>query len=77
MPLTDVIRAVTTTPRALLGADRPWRSADGTVQHATIFRVTTDPPGLAERAPADGPAEPAKHIVPRAIVAGGRYQALS
>jgi dihydroorotase len=75
MPLAEVVRAVTATPRAILGADRPWRGADGAVEHATIFRVTADPPtGLANRADAGAPFEPARHIVPVAVVVAGRCQ---
>ena len=39
MPLPEIVRAVTDTPRAIMGVDRPWLAENGTVRHATLFRV--------------------------------------
>lgn len=45
MPLPEIIRAVTETPRAIMGANRPWLAADGAVRHATLFQLVDAPLG--------------------------------
>jgi dihydroorotase len=39
MPLPEIVRAVTRTPRSIMGVDHPWLAEDGTVRHATLFRL--------------------------------------
>lgn len=59
MPLPWIVRAVTDTPRAMLGAKRPWLGEDALVRHATLFRVTND-------------ASRERRIEPFAVVVDGR-----
>jgi dihydroorotase len=72
MPLPDAIRAVTTHPRAIIDADTPWRAADGTIAHATVFRVTGTPPPGRDYVDATGqPMAPTEHVVPVATIRDG------
>lgn len=59
MPLPTIVRAVTQTPRSIMGANRPWLADDGVVQHATLFRLT------------DHAIPPRQRIEPVAIVVDG------
>lgn len=73
MALRDVIAAVTDGPRATLGAE-PWLGADGTVRHATLFRLGEPVPGrsyvdaLGEMRPVE------RAIVPVAAIVAGRVR---
>lgn len=72
MPLVDVVRAVTTTPRDVLRAPRPWLF-EGGIEHATVFTVDATAPAGRSYRDADGMRfSPAAHIVPRAAISGGR-----
>ncbi|MGH3375460.1 MAG: amidohydrolase/deacetylase family metallohydrolase [Actinoallomurus sp.] len=44
LPLDAVVAAVTDHPRAVLRTPEPWLGAGGAVRHATVFRMTADPP---------------------------------
>ncbi|MEU0572864.1 hypothetical protein ABZ297_46730, partial [Nonomuraea sp. NPDC005983] len=46
LPLEDAIAAVTDAPRRVLRMPAPWREEDGTIRHATVFRLAAAaPPG--------------------------------
>lgn len=60
MPLPEIVRAVTQTPRSIMGADRSWLADDATVRHATLFRLS------------DHTIAPRQRIEPVAIVVDGR-----
>jgi dihydroorotase len=72
LPLPDVIRGVTDHPRQTLGLPKPWRSSDGTVQHATLFRLSDQAPVGRRYVDAMGtPFAPTRHIVPVATIRNG------
>jgi len=86
MPLTDVIAAVTATPRRILRsgrpaagglpAERPWRDGDGRIRHATLFRVDGTAPAGRRYVDAAGTAiTPDRHIVPVATIRDGAVRA--
>lgn len=70
MPLADVVAAVTTSPRRILRMPEPWLGDDGSVRHATVFRLAA----TADRTYRDAAGEervPVRHIVPVATVVDG------
>ena len=75
MELVDVVRAVTTAPRQVLGADEPWLDADGAVRHATLFRVdAVPPPGRVYVDAAGNQIDCPQHLVPVATIVDGHYR---
>lgn len=75
MPLDDVVAAVTTSPRRILRMPEPWLGDDGSVRHATVFRLAT----TADRTYRDAAGEervPDRHIVPVATVVDGHIAPL-
>jgi dihydroorotase len=77
LPLPDVVRAVTRTPRRILGEDDPWCDEDGRVRHATLFRVDTSaPPGRRYQDAAGKAIAVERHLVPIAVVVDGRLESL-
>jgi dihydroorotase len=81
LPLDAVVAAVTDAPRAVLRTPEPWLGADGEVRHATVFRVTPEPPASAappSRSYRDAlgvERRPASYIVPIGTITGGRLTA--
>lgn len=72
MPVAEVIRCVTVNPRRTIGADEPWLAADGTIRHATVFRLATHAPAGRRYVDANGtPLEPTTHVVPVATIRDG------
>jgi dihydroorotase len=72
MTLPEVIRCVTVHPRQVLGMTDPWLAADGTIQHATVFRVTGDTPPGRRYVDATGKVmTPGTHLVPVATIRHG------
>jgi len=78
MPLPAVLDAVTTAPRRTLRMERPWLAGDGTVTHATLFRVSDESPsGRVYTDSMGNPVSPEQHIVPVATITAGRVSALA
>ncbi|MEV5500598.1 hypothetical protein AB0M50_34895 [Nonomuraea fuscirosea] len=72
MPLEDAIDAVTTRPRDILRMPEPWLAADGTIHHATLFRVTTTAPEHRVYRDAKGDTlTPKQHVIPVATIRNG------
>ncbi|MGP3929937.1 hypothetical protein [Nonomuraea sp. KM88] len=72
MGLEPAIEAVTATPRRILRMDQPWLGDDGTIRHATIFRLAAAaPPGRAYVDARGGTARPDRHVIPVATVREG------
>lgn len=72
MPLDEAIGAVTVRPREILRMEEPWLEDDGTVRHATIFRLAGAAPEGRTYVDARGEAiEPERHVVPVATVRDG------
>ena len=72
MPLPEIVRAVTVTPRSIMGADRPWLADDGSVRHATLFRLTgASRDGDAYSDAAGHTIAPRQRIEPVAIIVDG------
>jgi predicted amidohydrolase len=75
MPLDDVIETVAAAPRRILRTSDPWLEADGTVRHATVFRVTGEaPPHRTYRDATGAGSTPGSHIVPVATVVAGQVR---
>ncbi|MEV0403074.1 amidohydrolase/deacetylase family metallohydrolase [Actinoallomurus sp. NPDC050550] len=73
LPIESVIAAVTERPRRILRTPEPWIDSDGTVRHATVFRLThTTPPERVYRDAGGDERAPASYIVPVATVVNGR-----
>ncbi|WP_219470019.1 hypothetical protein [Nonomuraea rhizosphaerae] len=70
LSLADAIRAVTDTPRRVLGMADPWL-ADGTVRHATVFRLTKEAPDRSYVDARGAERHPDQHILPVAIIREG------
>jgi dihydroorotase len=78
MPLSDVIRCVTVSPRRTIGAEEPWLTPDGTIRHATVFRLATHAPASRRYVDAKGASrEPTSHVVPVATIRDGVARAVA
>lgn len=72
LTLSEVVRCVTANPRRTIGIDDPWLGRDGTIRHATVFRVTEQaPPGRRYVDAAGTALQPRRHIVPVATIQDG------
>ena len=72
MNLGQVIAAVTTHPRRVLGGEDPWLGADGLIRQATLFQVIEDPGGRHEYTDAQGVMrEFGRRVIPRAVIVNG------
>ncbi|MEU6710342.1 hypothetical protein ABZ897_02585 [Nonomuraea sp. NPDC046802] len=70
LSLNETIKAVTDTPREILRMDSPWLHDDGTINHATIFRLAKS----TDRTYADAQGThrtPEHHIIPVATISNG------
>jgi dihydroorotase len=75
MPLPDVIAAVTSRPRAMMGAPRPWLGEDGAIRHATVFEIRERAPQQRRYVDASGAEQsPSNHIVPVATIVNGVWR---
>lgn len=79
MSLADVVTAVTTSPRRVLGETAaPWISAAGEIRDATLFTLTDQPPASRRYIDSVGQImSPNQHIVPVAVIVNGSYRPLS
>jgi dihydroorotase len=76
MTLPEAIRGITSHPRRVLGMTDPWLAADGTIRHATVFRVTRHAPPGRRYVDATGQAmTPSDHVVPVATIRNGLMRA--
>lgn len=72
MTLSEVVSCVTGNPRRTIGIDEPWLGSDGTIRHATVFRVTEKAPQHRRYVDAAGTTlQPHRHIVPVATIRDG------
>ncbi|NBE92580.1 amidohydrolase/deacetylase family metallohydrolase [Nonomuraea sp. KC401] len=72
MELERAVEAVTATPRRILRMDQPWLGDDGTIRHATIFRLAdAAPPDRAYVDARGDTARPDRHVIPVATVREG------
>jgi len=72
MDLSQVIAAVTTHPRRVLGGEEPWLGAGGLIRHATLFQVAEEPAGRHPYTDAHGVRrELGRRVIPRAVIVNG------
>ena len=66
---------MTTAPRRTIGAESPWRAADGSLRHATVFDVVDEAPaGRVYRDSAGAVENPVRHVVPVATIIDGVWR---
>ncbi len=76
MPLNHVIAATTTAPREVLGSPQRWVEPDGRIRHATLFRLTDNPPTGRQYVDSSGIVlAPARHLVAAATISPNGLQA--
>ncbi|MFC4113591.1 amidohydrolase/deacetylase family metallohydrolase [Nonomuraea zeae] len=76
LDLETAIGAVTDAPRAILRMESPWLADDGTIRHATIFRLAAESTRTYVDARGDV-RRPERHVVPVATVRDGIVEAAS
>lgn len=75
MPLAQVVSAVTQAPRKVLRDDDPWLTDGGEIGHATVFRLSQQPPDERPYRDATGvQIHPDRHLIPVATVSKGRLR---
>jgi predicted amidohydrolase len=74
MDLSQVIAAVTTHPRRVLGCEEPWLGAGGLIRHGTLFQVVEGPAGRQAYTDARGlMREFDRRVIPRAVIMNGQF----
>jgi dihydroorotase len=74
LDLGQVIAAVTTHPRRVLGGEEPWLGEGGLIRHATLFQVAQDPPGSHGYTDAHGATRQfGRRVIPRAVIVNGQF----
>lgn len=78
MSLADVVTAVTTSPRRVIGGiGTPWISAEGRIRDATLFTLTDQPPNYRKYVDSAGRLiSPTRHVIPIAVIVNGSYRSL-
>ena len=72
MDLAQVIAAVTTHPRRVLGYEEPWLDEDGLIRQATLFQVVEGPGECQAYTDAHGVRrEFDRRVIPRAAIVNG------